>query len=723
MKRVLALILALLLVLSLVACVDKDDNNKKDSSSATDKENSSIKDLIRDNYPEEAKIVLNRKIFGFKNAYPNLYTGANPNINETISYVEDWNFGQILNDENYKKIEWEVTNDDDIVRILFTGKSIAYNGAIVTVEFLSLPGDDLCIAGGFLAEFKNMNTEIWYSDYVDQGLDDTDAAVAADIAISCMLATYSEAAMTNVYEYYEDQADECMAEDDFDGAIAYYEKAYIYGDKLLAAYYAKAEECLANDNFEDAFFYFIDAGNYKDAAVRKLEVRYKTGQEHEKDGKYEEAVICYAEAGDYSNAREKHKECCYKQAEIDLKNKNYVGAIIYFESAVNYKDAPEKYKEACYLYADQQLLIGDVDTASSYFAKAGDYKDAAKRMQQYFYEHGNEYLVTKNYLNAIDCFKHILDYSDSADKYKEANYLYGEELLSEGNVETAKKYFYEAKGYKDAEERVLRYYYETGTTLLESGEYLSAAEQFILADTYSDAKTMESECYYQYGKQQLELNYVSNATEYFSLCRGYKDTDDILLGYYYSEASKSVDVLMKVFSREILDITEKKAYEDAKNKLQLCEGYKDSGLLLRIVEKLYYVCEEMQFESKFEASFYHMKASFSGENVYITQPDFISGTTCTLSMTHNVNDNTFSADITHMFSAITGETKVLAALLTLFTDIENTDDFITLFKDTSNWVVSGETKTFSISYGGYSIVVQVKPEAYGYTDCHISATK
>ena len=530
----------------------------------------------------------------------------------------------------------------------------------------------------------------------------------------------------NEEAYYENLADEYAENKDFDNAIIYYEQAQIGGDKLNAAYYGKAEQSFADGDLDTAGLYFGYAGNYKDAAVRVLEVFYSAGQKHEKNKDYNSAIYSYSMAGDYSDAKAKYRECNFKQGELDLSNKQYLEAATCFEAAADYSGANEKHKESCYLYAEQQLLIGSTDTAATYFKKAGDYKDAATRMQKYYYDKGTEHLASKEYLEAADAFKQIMDYSDASDKYKEANYLYGEKMLEQGNVESAKTYFYNASGYSDADTRVQRYYYEAGETLLKSGEYLSAVDKYSLAGNYSDAPTKILECYYQYGNKELSLNYITEATTYLSKCRGYKDTDDILLGYYYGEATKAVKVLMDAFPAKTFTATVDNAYKDAKNKLVLCEGYKDSSTLLTIVEKLYYVWTEMQFESNWEASLYEMTASYSGDVISITKSNFMSGTSCTLSMTHNVKNNTFSADITHMFNLSAREydvRKVVSAMLVLFTDIENTTDFDTKFSNKSNWTISGDNESFTMSYGGYNISVQTKPEAYGYIDCSITVTK
>ena len=526
--------------------------------------------------------------------------------------------------------------------------------------------------------------------------------------------------------YYEKLADQYMESADFDNAITYYEQAEVAGDKLFAAYYGKAEQCLASGDLDMAGSYFGLAGNYKDSAVRVLEVYYSAGQKHEKNNDFISAINSYSMAGDYSDAKSKYRECNYKQGEKYLTSKQYSEAADCFEKASTYTGAIEKFKESCYLYADQQLLVGNLDVASNYFTKAGDYNDASTKMLQYYYEHGNDSLTGKQYLSAIEFFKDCIGYLDSGLKYKEANYLYGEELLSNNSVESAKTYFYEAQGYKDADTRIQRYYYEGGTQLLNSGEYLNAAEKFILAGVYSDAKTMEKECYYQYAKKQMQLNYISKATEYFSKCRGHKDTDDILLGYYYTEASKSVTTLLNKFSANSFTWEVAEAYNDAKEKLILCEGYQDSTALLVIINKLYYVWGEMDDSSNYEASLYDMVATYSGNIVTITKENFMSGTRCNLSMTHNVQNNTFSANITHMFNLSAREydvRNVISAMIILFTDIEDTTDLDTAISNKNNWTITGDNESFNMSYGGYVISIKTQPESYGYIDCEITVTK
>lgn len=530
----------------------------------------------------------------------------------------------------------------------------------------------------------------------------------------------------NGEKYFEALGDRFFEIGDYDNAIDFYNQGEVGGDKIPAAYYNKAEQCLQNNDFENAGLYFDFAGNYKDASVRAFEVYYKAGEKYLSDMDYSAAAQYFDLAGDYSDAKEKYKECCFKQGELYANDKQYLDAITCFANAGDYSNAESRYKESSYEYAEQQLLLGNIGDAEKYFKQAGDHKDASIRMESYYYDQGCEYLNSKQYLKAIDSFAHDLSYSDAKEKYKEANYHYGEELLNSGNTASAADYFYNAGDYKDASTRVQRYYYENAEKHLNNKNYLTAADEYSRAGTYSDSGTKILECYYRYGVQQMNLNYISDAITYLSKCRGYKDTDEILLSYYYSDASKAVNKLLNTFPQNSFEKDVDDAYASARAKLVLCEGYKDSKNLLKIVDKLYYVWDEMPSATNWRASLGGMTASYSGNTLYISKEKFISGGGCKLSLSHNVSDNTFEADITDLFNDSARESdvkRVISGLLVLFTGIEDTSDFDASFADKSNWNISGKTESFSMKYGGYNISVKTKSVKDHYIDCHISVSK
>lgn len=281
-----------------------------------------------------------------------------------------------------------------------------------------------------------------------------------------------------------------------------------------------------------------------------------------------------------------------------------------------------------------------------------------------------------------------------------------------------------ADNFKESAFSRLEYFYENGKQLLNNGDYLKAADNFILAESYSDAKMMEKECYYQYAKKQIQLNYIDKATEYFSKCRGYKDTDEILLGYYYSEASLAVVDLMNSFSGASFTRTVDESYANATEKLILCEGYQDSNSLLEIVSKLYYAWDNMDEVSNYKASLIDMLASYSDNIVTITKSNFISGYSNDLSMTYNVQNHTFLAGFGTMSSPrYYKERTVILALIMLFTDIEDTADLDIALSNESEWTISGDQETFNMSYGGYIISIKAHPDDDYHNYCEISVIK
>ncbi|MBQ8351764.1 MAG: hypothetical protein IJY20_06955 [Clostridia bacterium] len=597
----------------------------------------------------EISFVLDRDIYIFKNDFPELYTASIRDINNTISYVQNWKFSDVLNTTNFTNIQWSVSQSTNNAKlVLFQGKctTVQYN-ADVMLEFYIQNGAKVPLVWGAKIVTDKETSRVSAQDFLDQGMYWDEAVVMADTTLSCLMLLMSEDAMQSAALYYETLADEFMQNKDYDNAIVYYEKANVVGEKLFAAYYAKAEEFLALDDLNNACTYFSRAGNYKDSFVRLLEVYYKLGQKNEKDNDYIAAIYNYSMAGDYSDARAKYKHCNYKQGELYMNNKQYLDAVICFESAANYVGAAEKYQEACYLYADQQLLIGSTETAAIYFSKIQDYKDAAVR--------------------------------------------------------------------------IVRYHYEKGTDYFSSKEYIIAAEHFVLAETYSDACTMVSECYYCYGKQQFELNYISVAIEYLSKCRGYKDTDDILLGYYYGEAQKAYALLLTAYSGKG-NSSVRDAYEDAIDILVLCEGYEDSTTLIKIVEKTYYVWQEMQFQSNYAATLYNMIVSCSGSIISIEKSGFLGGYD-NLSLTYNLSNNTFSAELTNVLGRTFRDERVICALITLFTDIKDVTDLKNQLSKQNSWIASNEGESFSIKYGGYNIVIQTMKAGYGHVDCIIKVEK
>lgn len=90
----------------------------------------------------------------------------------------------------------------------------------------------------------------------------------------------------------------------------------ITGIVLPANHYKEAEELFASGNYEDAALAYAEAGSYKDAQEKYVEVQEKHIEEQEmfsyeraeklsSAGNYAEAALAYSKAGNYKNAQEK----------------------------------------------------------------------------------------------------------------------------------------------------------------------------------------------------------------------------------------------------------------------------------------------------------------------------------------------------------------------------------------------------------------------------------
>ena len=266
-------------------------------------------------------------------------------------------------------------------------------------------------------------------------------------------------------------------------------------------------------------------------------------------------------------------------------------------------------------------------------------------------------------------------------------------------------------------------YYQMGRDSHSAKQYLEAVEYFEKADGYSDSNTMILDCYYEYGKAQMDLQYTSEGTKYLSMCRGYKDTDEILLSFYYSQATVAYNALIQDF-KTVGD--HRSAYQDAKQKLLLCEGYKDSTTMMQVVETVYVANKDMGFASGWQASFSDMSVTANENNVSIIQKDYMGGGGGDLVLNTDVLQKTFSATISRVFARNMrnwSETAVIEALILLFTDIRSISDLSTSLQSATAWTISGTTEIFSTTYGGYHISITVTEAAYGYIDCTITVSR
>lgn len=325
------------------------------------------------------------------------------------------------------------------------------------------------------------------------------------------------------------------------------------------------------------------------------------------------------------------------------------------------------------------------------------------------------------YLLAIEKYSAVGLYMDAQDRIIICKYLYAESEYTNGNYITAINFYQEIISHNDAAEKIKSSYYLLGKDYLINEKYLEAAVCFQNAEDYNDSQDMLYECYYQHGKLQLAANNTADAEKYLSMCRGYKDTDDILLSHYYSQA-------LKAYNDFLVDLKQygqhSASYENARWRLLLCEGYKDSTTMMRVIENLYNAVTNISYLSSWEADLNGVNVSANGNDIFLSKFDF-SGNGENLTLSTNVIDKTFDAEIIHIFAPNMrnyGEVKIIEALVILFSDISNIDELSQEISNETMWSIDDNGEEFIKAVDGYSITIRVVEESWGYINCYITVS-
>ena len=127
------------------------------------------------------------------------------------------------------------------------------------------------------------------------------------------------------------QAEELLAEADYDGAISVFSELGDYKDStervteaeaakqeaINATNYEQAEKLLAEENYSGAIAVLSKLGDYKDSAERLLEIQkaeYEKAEDCFEAGDYDKAISGFSALGDYEDSAEKVQEV---QAKIE----------------------------------------------------------------------------------------------------------------------------------------------------------------------------------------------------------------------------------------------------------------------------------------------------------------------------------------------------------------------------------------------------------------------
>lgn len=222
-KGIIVLILCIVMCLCFLGCgKTKEENHLPDLD---------YEEETKDNSIDESKYVnavLDREIYVMKDFFPECYTAVVDDVDQTISYVENWSFGKILNDQIFDDIEWTVSKyDNNITVVEFNGMCI---DTIFTLEFyISDDSGSKPVAMSLtLYTIQNAATfEYNVQKFLDEGYDEEYAIAGTDASISIVIAALSDEAFS---EYQYEVVDYSEIEGKGIWCVSKY--AEYYGDEL-----------------------------------------------------------------------------------------------------------------------------------------------------------------------------------------------------------------------------------------------------------------------------------------------------------------------------------------------------------------------------------------------------------------------------------------------------------------------------------------------------------
>lgn len=172
----------------IIFCVSVFGGNEKnpsvDKSNISDNVHTTTSNMQQ--HSEDIDLVLNRKIFLFKDTEPEQYSCAIKDIDTIEPYIENWTFRQILNEENFKNIEWSTQElSSDLKLICFNGELVSPWPAKVSIVFGSAGKVPAIMELKIVTETDT--SIIDGQSFIDSGMDNAAAMIAADASASSML--------------------------------------------------------------------------------------------------------------------------------------------------------------------------------------------------------------------------------------------------------------------------------------------------------------------------------------------------------------------------------------------------------------------------------------------------------------------------------------------------------------------------------------------------------
>lgn len=143
-------------------------------------------------YDDDSKLikrVLDRKIFEFKEVFPELYSIEGASVISTIAYANDWTFDRILNEDVFETLRWEISEiDDKIKRVIFFGDlRISERIDKIAIEFYFQEGATVPFAGAIAIKNNKDTNRKSMADFIDDGMEASFSLIATDACVSVML--------------------------------------------------------------------------------------------------------------------------------------------------------------------------------------------------------------------------------------------------------------------------------------------------------------------------------------------------------------------------------------------------------------------------------------------------------------------------------------------------------------------------------------------------------
>lgn len=178
-------VMIMLLIMCLVGC---------GNSETLGENNSCENEMFENKTPEDIQFILDREVFYLKEESPTTYSNFVHDIDILTSYKENWTFEQFLNDDYFEDINWTTNEfDDEQKTITFSGTSTkTLDKAKVTIVFYIQEQAAVPLIWSIEISGDESTGSMAIQDYIDMGLNSTEALFAIDTSASCTIAILCE---------------------------------------------------------------------------------------------------------------------------------------------------------------------------------------------------------------------------------------------------------------------------------------------------------------------------------------------------------------------------------------------------------------------------------------------------------------------------------------------------------------------------------------------------